>query len=541
MLIGYVSDEYHYALADVLLEFERDGASVCVVRSTPRGAVYAELEPGAYRITLSRDGYGAKRVEATIRPDHPHRFRLLSDGLLGYLWPKWVRSGESAEYRIHSAEECRVSLWRYGVRKERVRLISWHGEHSPRAGIQITPDGDYTQSGVDWNRVGYANRTHGQRIVAPERSGLYYLHLESPSGAFFSAPWVVAPARPTAKVAVLASTNTWNAYNNFGGRSNYINPDELPLEPASNIRQENDRYLVGEIDHFFRFEDHEYMPLSFERPEPFNHVPRDVEVTDPIAGRNESHLAPAEWRLLGWLEREGFAYDLYADHQLHSGALDLDAYEVLILNTHPEYWSKEMYLAVKAWVFERGGRLMYLGGDGIDGPIEYDDDGALRCLNRWENIDMSGEKRPGTYEVRFHRHLESPANLLGVCAVAGIMTSAPYRAVDTSHWAFEGTGLEDGDLFGFESLQERCSGGAAGHETDMMSLSSPPGTRLLAKGTTAESGAEMVAFDTDSGGGVFSVGAVTYPASLLIDDVVSKITRNVLERFSTRPGHGEPT
>lgn len=529
--IGYVSDEYHHGLADVLLEFERDGESVAVVRSTPRGAVYADLEPGGYQVTLTRDGYGAKRSEVEIAPGHLHRFRLLSDRLLGYMWPKWSRSGETAEYRIHSAEECRVSLWRYGLRKKPIRLLNWHGEHDPRAGIQITPDGDYTQTGIQWNQIGYTNRAHSQLIVAPERSGLYYLHLEAKSGAFFSFPWVVAPKTPAAKIAVLASTNTWNAYNNFGGRSNYINPDDLPATPASNIRQENDRYIHGDIEHHFRFEDHVYKPLSFDRPEPFNHVPEAEQVTDPIAGRNESHLAPAEWRLLGWLEREGFAYDLYADHQLHTGALDLDAYRVLILNTHPEYWSKEMYLAVKTWVFERGGRLMYLGGDGIDGPVEFDDEATLRCLNHWENIDMSGEKRPGTYEVRFHRYLESPAKLLGIRAVAGIMTAAPYRAVDTSHWAFEGTDLKDGDLFGFESLQERCSGGAAGHETDMMSLSSPPGTRLLAKGTTEVGGAEMVAFDTDSGGSVFSAGAVTYPAALLIDEVISRITRNVVRRF----------
>jgi hypothetical protein len=30
------------------------------------------------------------------------------------------------------------------------------------------------------------------------------------------------PAEGT--LAALASTNTWNVYNNFGGRSNYINP-----------------------------------------------------------------------------------------------------------------------------------------------------------------------------------------------------------------------------------------------------------------------------------------------------------------------------
>jgi len=37
MLVGYVSDERYVALADALVEFERDGEMVAVVRSTPRG------------------------------------------------------------------------------------------------------------------------------------------------------------------------------------------------------------------------------------------------------------------------------------------------------------------------------------------------------------------------------------------------------------------------------------------------------------------------------------------------------------------------
>ena len=34
-----------------------------------------------------------------------------------------------------------------------------------------------------------------------------------------------------------------------------------------------------------------------------------------------------------------------------------------------------------------------------------------------------------------------------------------------------------------------------------------------------------------SGGAVFSVGSITYPASLLVDEHVSRITANVLTRF----------
>ena len=47
----------------------------------------------------------------------PIQFRLLSDGLIGYAWPKWVRAGQSAELRIHAIEQYQLTLWRYGSGK----------------------------------------------------------------------------------------------------------------------------------------------------------------------------------------------------------------------------------------------------------------------------------------------------------------------------------------------------------------------------------------------------------------------------------------
>ena len=120
------------------------------------------------------------------------------------------------------------------------------------------------------------------------------------------------------------------------------------------------------------FNSNHYGPLSFDRPEPLNHVPKDTQVTavatsdkfwsaadrssgsrtrlgnvresqhidlpphgynhaqvtDPLEGRYECHIAPAEWRLLGYLEREGFAHDTFAETQLHFGELKLDEYKV---------------------------------------------------------------------------------------------------------------------------------------------------------------------------------------------------------------------
>ena len=240
-LIGHVSDEDDLALSGVWVEFESAGVSVGC-RSRASGAVYASLDAGEYTVHLSRTGYGAKRVRITVPGDGPYRFRLLSDRLLGYAWPKWVRAGEMAEFRVHSPEAYKLGLYRYGYEKEFIRNLGWFDDHGPRATVQLLPDGDFSASGVAWNRTGYASRWHQQQITAPERSGLYYFHAKTASGEFFSFPWIVEPARPAAKAAVLTSNITWNAYNSFGGRSNYVNQDGLPARPTLHARQDLRRF-----------------------------------------------------------------------------------------------------------------------------------------------------------------------------------------------------------------------------------------------------------------------------------------------------------
>jgi hypothetical protein len=137
------------------------------------------------------------------------------------------------------------------------------------------------------------------------------------------------------------------------------------------------------------------------------------------------------------------------------------------------------------------------------------------------------------YESRMDRTLESEANLLGVvCTSEGIMTAAPYRVLDEAHWAFERTGLRNGDLFGKKTLHRRVPGGASGHETDKRSASSPANTQLLAKGINPENGgAEIVYHEPGGGGAVFSVGSISWVPALLVDEHVSSITGNVLQRF----------
>lgn len=532
MLIGFVSDERYVAQAGVLVEFQDDAGHSIETTSRASGSIHAMLTPGKWTVVLQKPGYGSKlsRITVPVSGLTPCQFRLLSDGLLGYAWPKWVRSGEESEFRVHAVEPYQLELWRYGCEPQRVRELGWHDEHGPRATMQITPDGDYTQSGVEWNSIGYVSETHRQFVTAPDQSGLYYFRASTRSGLEFSFPWIVAPRTPTAQIAVLASNITWNAYNSFGGRSNYIHADALPAAPTVNSRQQLTRYTNAEFD---TWNCPSYAPLSFDRPEPFNHIDFTEQLTDPIEGRQACHLAPAEWRLLGWLEREQFAFDYYAETQLHDGTLNLSAYRVLVIAVHPEYWTRRMYDSVKRWVFEDGGRLLYLGGNGLNCEVELHPNHSMTIRN--EQITSLWPSGMDGLDSRMAMRHESEASLLGVVFTpSGAMTGAPYEVINAAHWVFDGTGLRNGDRFGLKSLHRRCPGGASGHETDKRSAASPANTHLLARGVNRDNGgAEMTIFETPSAGAVFSVGSINYCASLPVDDAVSRITANVLRRFAT--------
>ena len=191
-----------------------------------------------------------------------------------------------------------------------------------------------------------------------------------------------------------------------------------------------------------------------------------------------------------------------------------------------------MYERVKRWVFEEAGRFVYLGGNGLNCEVELRARwlGALPQRGKISGLTFAGL---GGHESRYAIRHESEANLLGcVFTPTGAMTGAPYRVLDSSHWAFERTGLKSGDTFGTQCLHMRCPGGASGHETDKISPSSPRNAKVIAKGLNPDDGgAHMLTFDTPSGGMVFSVGSINYVASLPVDEFVSRITDNVLRRM----------
>ena len=167
MLIGYVSDERYVAIADAALEFEQGGRSV-VVRSTPRGAVYADLSPGEYRVTLVRDGFGSKRTTLRVPGAAPYQFRLAL-GLLARL--RLAEVGENRRgvgvsrplRRAISSQPVAVRL-EEGVRPtpglvRRTRPARRHADHARR---RLHADRRQMEHDRLWKRPSYTIRSRGR-------------------------------------------------------------------------------------------------------------------------------------------------------------------------------------------------------------------------------------------------------------------------------------------------------------------------------------------------------------------------------------------
>lgn len=330
-------------------------------------------------------------------------------------------------------------------------------------------------------------------LTGPDwRSGLYSARLCDRSGGAFDITFVVKkpPSAAPARLAVLASTNTWQAYNAWGGASLY----QYDLDDGLRKTETCKVHLL--------------------RPNPA------AAMSGP-----DGHLAYAETYVLGWLERNDIGYDLYADSDLHHDPSLLRQYSTLLINTHSEYWSAPMYAGLEDFL-AAGGNLVYLSGNGLYWKTAiHGQQLETRCdSGNFSIVDDSGG--------RWRDNGRPEARLLGVRFTSTGCKSQykPYRVLAPEHWVFKGTGVARGDLIGERGLNY---GGASGLETDKIDpRHRPAGLVHLAKGANkGGGGADMTYFTHAGGGGVFSVGSVTFGGSLAVDPVLGAMLLNVFRKF----------
>ena len=401
-------------------------------------------------------------------------------------------------------------------------------------------------------------------IPAGARSGAYAARLRGDGAetyvAFFVRPPRGIPAGRRPPVAYLASTATYTVYCNnrvrFTGAWTEMVQGRLTVMDATDLQVL--RYPLG-LSTYCVHSDGSGVCYGTRLRPATNVRPK---------GRLWNYAA--DLFVVDWLDQSGLDYDVITDDDLHREGIELLApYRVVVTGSHPEYDSLEMLDALDAYL-RRGGRLMYLGGNGFYWRIAYHPlkPGVIE-VRRGEDGTRAWAAEPGEYYMGFSgeygglwRRQRRPPNLLaGVGFISqGFDASTYYRRTPASRdprvkFIFEG--VEDEVLGSFGTLR----GGAAGLEIDSYDalLGSPRHALVVASseghsntfelvneavlvghGATdapqnAAIRADMVFFECPSGGAVFSTGSIAYPGSLphnRYDNNIARLTTNVLRRFA---------
>lgn len=405
------------------------------------------------------------------------------------------------------------------------------------------------------------------------RSGIYAFRMQA-GGLVDHVPFVVIPRPGTevAPIALLLPTLTYQVYANErmidGGDGSMLPMGEAPRQRLA------DRWLADHPDAgasaYDRHSDGTGICLvSMHRPIP-NVRPDYVWWNTDSPERFSSDLYIADF-----LSHRGQAWDALTDHDLHEQGVGLlDQYPVVVTGTHPEYCSREMLVAIEAYL-QGGGRLLYLGGNGFYWVTSIDPQRPhLAEVRRGLNGTRAWTSRPGELRHQTTGQLgglwryrdRSPNKLVGVGFAAQADTISPGSGYERTAASFQDeykwifSGVSGADVIGDYGLYV---GGAAGYEIDRHdpALGSPVESAVLmtsqgrhskdylltiedmdvtlanANGVNNDNvRADVVLRPYPGGGAVFSVGSCSWAGSLSHNDYdndIYRITDNVLNGFLT--------
>ncbi|HEY8544193.1 MAG TPA: N,N-dimethylformamidase beta subunit family domain-containing protein [Acidimicrobiales bacterium] len=366
---------------------------------------------------------------------------MVREVVTGYCWPQSVAAGGQVGLHVSSAggRPVRIEVARVGARREvLLRDVVEAGEHA-------TPP-DAASHGCGWPVARTIDVDPGWR------SGYHEVLMEIDvdgkvrrDRAFF----VVRPAAGT-KIVLALSTNTWHAYNDFGGPNLYSGGTQVAMQ-----RPMAAGYL--------------YKPPGKGRRVTGTGEP-DPQLAAHVGYLQLNHLSGwagsagwPDWEhpFLEWTEREGYTIGVCtnADLELHPEVLDGAALYLSV--GHDEYWSAGMRDTVEDFIAAGGNAAFFSGntslwqvrleGDDHDVMVGYkgffkDDplmgtDREAEVTTLWSDVilDRPENHMTGVSFTRggYHR--------IGRNVTAGLGGYTVHRA---GHWIFEGTGLGYGDVLG---------------------------------------------------------------------------------------------
>ncbi|HEY2415220.1 MAG TPA: N,N-dimethylformamidase beta subunit family domain-containing protein [Pirellulaceae bacterium] len=367
---------------------------------------------------------------------------------------------------------------------------------------------------ADW-KSGYYNVA----LTAEDRGGEFVQRGKrtASSEAFF----VVRAAEPgrSSKILLQLCTNTYNAYNNWGGHSLY----------AFHARNKLQGHRV-----------------SFDRP------PR-------------SQFSTWEQPFVAWAEENGFPLEYAVNSDLEFRPEILQAYKLVLSVGHDEYWSTPMRDHLEAFI-AKGGNVCFFSGNTCCWQVRSEENGrALTCWKQWFNSDpvFQTDDLRQLSTLWGHALVKRPENTLtGVGFLWGgyhkshgqfMNGAAAFTVHRPEHWVFAGTNLKRDDQFGGKDtiVGYECDG--CEMVLDSAGLPKPTGNdgtpkEMVILGTCPARwhpddafwydqfphdrvGAAVMGMYT-KGGTVLTCGSTDWAHGLRGNDPsVVRITRNLLERL----------
>ncbi len=262
----------------------------------------------------------------------------------------------------------------------------------------------------------------------------------------------------TSGVALLLTTSTLLAYNDWGGANQYRGLGDTPWvdvpSPISSTQRPIARGMLR-------------IPPGVPRnanpaTPPPNAPPRyPILEWSRVAGYSR-HYADAFWALyerpfVVWAEQNGYRLEYLTQHDLHFDREALNGYKAVVIVGHDEYWTAPMRDAIDRFV-DRGGMMARFGGN-ILWQVRLSDDGTQQICYRQAELDPY-------HDDPALRHLtttcwdlidQPAATTFGLTGAAGCYarygdavprSSGGFTVYRPEHWIFEGTGLRYGDVLG---------------------------------------------------------------------------------------------
>ncbi|MCF6359394.1 MAG: hypothetical protein L3J29_01380 [Cyclobacteriaceae bacterium] len=422
--------------------------------------------------------------------------------------------------------------------------------------------------------------SHKYKIPKDARQGFYVARFKFKIDGqlkYYNNTFVVS--RPTKKAAapilVLASTNTWIAYNSY------------PF--AANVKAGLTNWRTGDVKKlskpeypgFSQYQEHRAGQPTFQS---------GVNMPWPNAGPYKTYYEEnntfSQWtrgeRFIHlWLEENNYSYDLLTDTDIDKDPEILKDYKTVFLLSHSEYWTEKAYLGVQNYLSE-GGTITALSGNSMFWRVSFDEGYNIMECRKFPGA-MAASKATQVGHI-FHsqdgkrgslmRYCEMPAwKLIGLETLGWKSQSKDfqsYTVIEPDHFLFNTPNKIDvkkGDLMGEPNLEKQFLG-AVGHEYDVrlpvlqsipprdhtvpqfLNLKEPRGIVSLARSYNknrngidyiANNGpiqenpsgiiSEIIYWQREDGGQVFNVGSVAAPWAVYKDDKMSLLLKNVLHHF----------